>query len=127
MWEYFKTECTFSGAEIYVDFELEVDAAAPLHGPHRCPDAAERWWTSQDASDSAKESESCPMARIRHGKTGDDDLRQHFREHETFAGAWVHIQPFSTTITDSSDEDAEEWNSMLYAYHLPMDHGYQYR
>ena len=124
MWEYFKTECTFSGAEIYVQYWLP--SAIPLHGPDKCASAAERWWTSQDASDSAKESDCCPMARICHGKTGDDDLRQHFREHETFTGAWVHIQPFSTTITDSSDEDAEEWHSMFCDYHLPMDHGYQY-
>ena len=124
LWEYFKTECAFSGAEIYVEFELDVlDSAIPLHGSHRCPNAAERWWTSQDASDSAKKSEY-PMARIHHGQPGDYDLRQHFRKHRTFAGAWVHIQPFSTTNTDSSDDEAWEWHEMLHDCRLQMNYGY---
>ena len=121
LWEYFETENTFSGAEIDVEFVLE--RAMPLRAPRKCPNAAERWWTSQDASDSAKKSRWA-MARIHHGKPGDDDLRQYFREHETFAGAWVHILPFSTTITDSSDDEAWEWHEMLHDCRLQMNYGY---
>ena len=126
MWKYFKKQSTFSGAEVYIKFDIDTAASAPRHAPSRCKAAAEQWWQSQDASARTKNSKY-PLARI-HGDDGADyTLQQFFKQNGTFTGATIHIMPFCTVISEDSEYDARKRQVCIRDCGYTVNFGYEYQ
>ena len=124
MWKYFKKYGTFSGAEVYIQFDIDAAASAPLHGPSRCPAAAEKWWTSQGASARTRKSKY-PLARIHADDGADHALWQDFEQNQTFTGATIHIMPFCTVTREESENEARTRQECIRASGYPVNFGYQ--
>ena len=102
MWNYFRKNRTFCGAEVYMQCEVGAAASASPHESSRCRAAAEKWWKSQDASTRSRRSK-WPLARITGDWGSDEILRQHFESKRTFTGAAIFVRPL---VASESDDDA---------------------